>query len=145
MERIRTVEVKEHVGERVRLQGWLHTVRRMGGVNFLILRDGWGTVQAVTENEGDLAPLTSAELQSETVIVLEGVVVASAQAPGGVELQEPRIEVLTPVTESLPVVISKREIKAQLPVLLDHAVVTNRHPARRVIFRLSARTMAAPS
>ncbi len=143
MERIRTVEVKEHVGQRVRLQGWLHTVRRMGGVNFLILRDGWGTAQAVTEKETDLAPLTSAELQSETVIALEGLVVASAQAPGGVELHEPQIEVLTPVTEPLPVVISKREIKAQLPVLLDHAVVTNRHPARRAIFRLSARTMAA--
>ncbi len=143
MERIRTVEVKDYVGQRVRLQGWLHTVRRMGGVNFLILRDGWGTVQAVTENERDLAPLTANELQSETVIALEGLVVASAQAPGGVELQAPQIEVLTPVTEALPVVISKREIKAQLPVLLDHAVLTNRHPARRAIFRLSAQAMAA--
>ncbi len=143
MERIRTVEVKEYVGQQVRLQGWLHTVRRMGGVNFLILRDGWGTVQAVTENEDALAPLTNCELQSETVIALEGLVVASAQAPGGVELQEPQIEVLTPVTEPLPVVISKREIKAQLPVLLDHAVVTNRHPARRAVFKLQARVMAA--
>ncbi|MCB0123318.1 MAG: hypothetical protein KDE58_13780, partial [Caldilineaceae bacterium] len=74
MERIRTVEVKEHIGQRVRLQGWLHTVRRMGGVNFLVLRDGWGTVQAVTENEADLAPLTTNELQPETVIALEGLV-----------------------------------------------------------------------
>jgi len=115
----------------------------MGGVNFLILRDGWGTVQAVTESEADLAPLTAHELQAETVIALEGLVVASAQAPGGVELQSPQVEVCTPVTEALPVIINKREIKAQLPVLLDHAVVTNRHPARRAIFRLSARTMAA--
>ena len=143
MERIRTVEVKEHIGQRVRLQGWLHTVRRMGGVNFLVLRDGWGTVQAVTETEVDLAPLTSKELQSETVIALEGLVVASAQAPGGVELQAPQIEVLTPVAEPLPVLINKREIKAQLPVLLDHAVVTNRHPARRAVFKLEARVMAA--
>jgi len=143
MERIRSVELKAYVGQRVRLQGWLHTVRRMGGVNFLILRDGWGTVQAVTEQEADLAPLTANDYQSESVIELTGLVVASAQAPGGIELQEPEITVLTAVTEPLPVVISKREIKAQLPVLLDHAVVTNRHPARRAIFRLSARTMAA--
>ena len=143
MTRIRTVEVSEHVGERVQLQGWVHALRRLGGVNFIVLRDGWGTVQAVTENEADLAPLTHAELQTETVIALEGTVVASAQAPGGIELHAPQIEVITPVHEALPVIISKREIKAQLPVLLDHAVVTNRHPARRANFRLAAGAMGA--
>jgi nondiscriminating aspartyl-tRNA synthetase len=82
-------------------------------------------------------------LQTESLIALEGVVVASAQAPGGVELQQLQITVLTPVREALPVLISKREVKAQLPVLLDHAVVTNRHPGRRALFRLSAGVMAA--
>ena len=143
MERIRTTEVQAHVGERVCVQGWLHAVRRLGGVNFLVLRDGWGTVQAVTEQETELAPITQAELQSESLIALEGLVVASAQAPGGVELQQLQITVLTPVREALPVLISKREVKAQLPVLLDHAVVTNRHPGRRALFRLSAGVMAA--
>ncbi len=143
MERIRTTEVQAHVGERVCVQGWLHAMRRLGGVNFLVLRDGWGTVQAVTEQETDLAPITQAELQTESLIALEGLVVASAQAPGGVELQQLQITVLTPVREALPVLISKREVKAQLPVLLDHAVVTNRHPGRRALFRLSAGVMAA--
>jgi nondiscriminating aspartyl-tRNA synthetase len=118
-------------------------VRRLGGVNFLVLRDGWGTVQAVTEQEADLAPIAQAELQTESLIALEGLVVASAQAPGGIELQQPQITVLNPVREALPVLISKREVKAQLPVLLDHAVVTNRHPGRRALFRLSAGVMAA--
>ncbi len=143
MERIRTTEVQAHVSDRVCVQGWLHAVRRLGGVNFLVLRDGWGTVQAVTEQEADLAPITQAELQTESLIALEGLVVASAQAPGGVELQQLQITVLTPVREALPVLISKREVKAQLPVLLDHAVVTNRHPGRRALFRLSAGVMAA--
>jgi len=143
MERIRTTEVKEHVGERVKVQGWLHIVRRLGGVNFIVLRDGWGTVQAVTETEADLAPITGEDLQTETLLSLEGTVVASAQAPGGVELHDPALTVLNPVREVLPVLISKREIKAQLPVLLDHAVVTNRHPGRRALFRLSAGVMAA--
>jgi nondiscriminating aspartyl-tRNA synthetase len=39
--------------------------------------------------------------------------------------------------------ISKREINAALPTLLDHAVVANRHPARRALFRLGAGVMAA--
>lgn len=143
MGRIRTTAVKEHVGERVQLQGWLHTVRRLGGVSFLVLRDGWGTVQAVTENEADLAPIMGEDLQPETLLTLEGVVVASPQAPGGIELQQPQVTLINGVREALPVLISKREVKAQLPVLLDHAVVTNRHPGRRALFRLSAGVMAA--
>lgn len=143
MERVRTTEVKTHVGERVKVQGWLHALRRLGGVSFIVLRDGWGTIQAVTEQETDLAPITSADLQTETLLVLEGLVVTSAQAPGGIELQQPHLTILNEVRETLPVLISKREIKAQLPVLLDHAVVTNRHPGRRALFRLSAGVMAA--
>ena len=140
---IRTTAVGAHIGETVRLQGWLHNLRRLGGVNFIVLRDGWGTVQAVTEQEADLAPLVENELSTETVITLEGLVVSEPQAPGGIELHQPRIEVITPVREALPVVISKREVKASLPMLLDHAVVVNRHPSRRAVFRLSAGVMAA--
>jgi nondiscriminating aspartyl-tRNA synthetase len=142
MERIISTEVGRHIGERVRLAGWLHALRRLGGVNFIILRDGWGTVQAVTEVEADLEPLRAGGLGPETVITLEGVVVEEAQAPGGFELHQPRIEVVNPVAETLPVTINKREIKASLVTLLDHAVVVNRHPQRQAIFRLAAGVMA---
>ena len=69
---IRTTEVAGHVGERVMLRGWVHTVRRLGGVIFLVLRDGWGTVQAVSENEDDLAVLLSGEAGAESVVELGG-------------------------------------------------------------------------
>jgi nondiscriminating aspartyl-tRNA synthetase len=140
---IRTSELSAYVGEYVRLQGWLHNLRRLGGVNFIILRDGWGTVQAVTEQETDLISLRSEELTTESVIALGGLVVAEAQAPGGYELHQPHIEVITPVREATPIVISKREVNAALPNLLDHAAVANRHPTRRAVFRLAAGSMAA--
>ncbi|TMC19124.1 MAG: aspartate--tRNA(Asn) ligase, partial [Chloroflexi bacterium] len=47
MERIRTVKVGTHIGERVRVAGWLHSLRRLGGISFLVIRDGWGIIQAV--------------------------------------------------------------------------------------------------
>jgi nondiscriminating aspartyl-tRNA synthetase len=71
------------------------------------------------------------------------VVRATPQAPGGIEIGDPTITIHTPITEPLPVVISKREINASLSTLLDHAVVANRHPARRALFRLGAGVMAA--
>ncbi len=140
MQEIQTVEVKSFVGQRVRLQGWLYNVRRMGGISFIVLRDGWGTIQAVTENEADLTPI--AELALETVIALEGTVVSSPQAPGGIELHQPCLEVITPVKETPPIPLNKRQIKAGLPTQLDHATVLNRHPARRAVFRLAAGAMA---
>ncbi|MBA2287794.1 MAG: aspartate--tRNA(Asn) ligase [Ktedonobacteraceae bacterium] len=138
MERIRTSEVSEHAGEQVRISGWLHSQRQLGGITFLILRDGWGIVQAVVESESALAPLREQEAGVESVIAIEGLVVREPQAPGGIELHSPRIEVITPVSEPPPVTLSKRKMAANITTLLDHAVITTRHPERRAVLRLSA-------
>lgn len=140
MEIIRTNEMQAYVGQQVCLQGWLHNVRRMGGISFVVLRDGWGTIQAVTESEGDMAPLADCGL--ETVLQLEGVVTAVPQAPNGIEIHQPQFNVITPINEQTPIPLNKRQIKAGLPTQLDHAVVVNRHPQRRAIFRLAAGVMA---
>jgi len=139
-QRIYTTEIAAHVGERVRLAGWLHTFRRLGGINFLVLRDARGMAQCVVD-----APEAVSALEGflpETVLAVEGVVVAEPQAPGGVELHAPAFDVLSPVRDPLPFPLNKPEIKASLPVFLDHAVVGLRHPAKRALFRLSAGVMA---
>jgi nondiscriminating aspartyl-tRNA synthetase len=141
MERLRITELAAHVGERVRVSGWLNTIRRLGGISFLVIRDGWGIVQAVAEQETDLVPLTEAEAGIESVISVEGTVTSSPQAPGGLELQAIVVEVIVPVKELPPLTLSKREIKAAQPTLLDHAVVGNRHVMRRAVLRLGAAIM----
>ncbi|HHX43795.1 MAG TPA: aspartate--tRNA(Asn) ligase [Chloroflexi bacterium] len=141
MERVRTIDIAAHAGRRVRVLGWLHALRLLGGVSFLVVRDGWGMVQVVTEDAADLAPLHEADAGPETVLAVEGEVVAMPQAPGGFELQRPTIEILVPVREETPVLLSKRNLRVSLPTLLDHAVVANRHPARRAAFRLAAAAM----
>lgn len=141
MERVRTTEVSERVGTSVRVVGALQSLRRMGGINFLVIRDGWGTVQAVSEDETVLEPL--AGLTTETMVAVEGVVTSAPQAPGGIELRQLHIEVVTPVTEAPPITLSKRELKANLVTVLDHAVIANRHPTRRAIFRLAASAMGS--
>jgi nondiscriminating aspartyl-tRNA synthetase len=141
MKEIRTTEAHAHIGRHVILRGWLHHLRRMGGINFIILRDGWGTIQAVTEEEADLG--NTAAYSHESIIQLEGLVVQSDQAPGGVELHQPRLSLITPITETPPAPLYKGKIKAGLPLQLDHATVLNRHPTRRAIFKLAAGIMAA--
>ncbi len=140
MLRSRTVECAEKVGQRVRVSGWIHSIRRLGGITFLVVRDGWGTIQAVTEEETQR--LLLAGLGVESVVSVEGRVTAMPKAPGGIELQELEVEVISKVTEPPPVLLHKKGPEANLNVLLDHAVVTNRHPARRAVFKLAAAAMA---
>jgi nondiscriminating aspartyl-tRNA synthetase len=120
----------------VRLQGWLHQFRELGRINFLILRDGWGTAQAVVDAAESLESLRS--VQVESVIDICGRVVAVPQAPNGVELHDTRVSVIEPVPEPPPLEVNKREMKANLDTYLDHAVVGLRHPKRRAALRIAA-------
>lgn len=140
MERIYTSEVNAHAGQQVRLAGWLHALRRLGGINFLILRDVRGSVQVVIDTAEELAELEG--LLPETVLAVTGDAVVEPQAPGGVELRNPQFEILSPVREALPFPLNKPQVKASLPVFLDHAVVGLRHGQKRALFRLSAGVMA---
>jgi nondiscriminating aspartyl-tRNA synthetase len=113
----------------------------MGRINFLVIRDGWGTIQAVAETDTELTPLL--ELSVESVLSVEGLVMSMPQAPGGIELHDLHIEVITPVSEIPPVSLNKRKITANIGTLLDHAAITNRHLERRAVLRLSAGVMSA--
>jgi nondiscriminating aspartyl-tRNA synthetase len=141
MQRIPTTEVGSHVGERVRVMGWLHSLRQLGGINFLIIRDGWSIVQAVVETEAELTPLREQGAGVESIIAVEGRVISEPQAPGGIELHDLHIEVIVPVTEAPPVSLNKRKITANITTILDQAVITDRHPTRRAILRLGAGVM----
>lgn len=141
--RIPTNEVAEHIGEQVTVVGWLHSWRVMGALSFLVLRDAWGTLQAVAETEHELVPLHAHQAGLESVISLSGQVVSMPRAPGGIELHALSIEILSPVSEPPVVALNKPHLKAQLSTLLDHAVVTSRHPVRRAMLRLGAGAMQA--
>jgi nondiscriminating aspartyl-tRNA synthetase len=142
MERIRTTAVPSHIGEQVRIAGWLHSWRQMGGIHFLVIRDGWGTIQAVVETESEIASLVESGATFESVIAVEGRVVEETQAPGGAELHDLCIEVITPVREAAPVPLNKRKLTTGLSTLLDHAPITDRHPSRRAVLRLASGVMS---
>jgi len=62
---------KSHVGETVRLSGWVHRVRDHGGVLFIDLRDHYGITQVLCD--GDSAAFKALEaVRSEWVIRVDG-------------------------------------------------------------------------
>ena len=86
---VRVEDLLPHVGETVRLQGWVYNRSGKGKLHFVQLRDGSGTVQCVVFQKNVPAELFEAigACGQESSIELVGQVVEDARAPGGCEVQ----------------------------------------------------------
>src|SRR5687768_9654411 len=135
LERVRAITLGQHGGERVQLYGWLHRLRRVGSIGFLILRDGSGLSQIVIEDAALLAALEAC--YHESVLRVEGEVIASSQAPGGFEILNPAITIINAAHEPPPIDLFRPTLDAQLPTLLDYASLSLRHPRRRAVFQIA--------
>jgi nondiscriminating aspartyl-tRNA synthetase len=136
MARIWSTELVAHTGEAVELAGWLHRLRRLSQVSFLILRDGRGLAQVVIDDPERVEEL--AQLPNETVLRITGTAIVVAAAPGGVEVHGAAIEIISLPAEAPPFDLYRPIIKAQLPTILDNAAVALRHPRLRALHRLAA-------
>lgn len=117
-------------GQTVRLQGFLHAKRDLGGVQFVVLRDVHGIVQCVGR---DLElPLP------ESSIEVSGVVKAHAKAPGGYEIQIEQFQVISAATEPPPVEIPKMEWNVNPETTLDYRIVTIRGLKERATLKIQA-------
>ncbi|MFC0626820.1 aspartate--tRNA(Asn) ligase [Kribbella deserti] len=134
--RILSSEIPSAVGQTVTVAGWIHRRRRLAAVSFLVLRDRSGLSQVVVKEPGALAQLD--ELGEETVVQVTGRVMASPQAPGGVEIVDPVIEALTEPAQTPPIELWRPSVGAGLPTVLDHAAVSLRHPAIRAGWEVAA-------
>ena len=134
--RTMATDLPAHGEGAVSVSGWIHRRRRLKAVDFLILRDRTGLIQIVVGDDHQRALL--ADLPEESVVRVDGTAVRHDAAPGGIEVTQPTITVLSAVSEPVAVELWRPHLDLQLATLLDHADVTLRHPARRAVFTLSA-------
>jgi len=95
----------EHVGQTIRLSGWVHRKRDHGHLLFIDLRDHYGITQCVVETDSpDFAVIES--LRSESVITVSGEIVARSEdtinssiPTGEVELRMASVEVQSEAIE----------------------------------------------
>lgn len=97
------------IGKIVKLSGWIHRRRDHGGVAFIDLRDHYGITQIVC---GPTNPMFEklTHLRAESVIAIDGEVIARQEgtqndelATGAIELLVKELEILSEVTQDLPV------------------------------------------
>ena len=125
-----------HTGSRVRLGGWVHRRRDLGGLVFIDLRDRAGLVQVAFAPESGDAYRTASALTPETVILVEGDVAArpagqaNAEMPtGAIEVRGTAVRVAGPaVTPAIPVALGRGEALAAEDLRLRHRHLDLRRP-----------------
>jgi asparaginyl-tRNA synthetase len=132
--------LKEHVGEEVRLLGWLYNKRSKGKIHFLLVRDGTGLVQAVAF-KNDLPPEdfeACGLLEQECSLELTGTVREDARSPGGVEIG---VTGIRKIGDSVEYPITKKEHGVEF--LMEHRHLWFRSKKQHALLRLRAEVIAA--
>jgi aspartyl-tRNA synthetase len=123
----------------VRVAGWVHAVRDLGGMVFLLLRDSDGLVQVVvSKSELDKESFSIFKgVRPETVVSIKGKVRKSPKAPRGVEVRAHAIEILNKASVPPHLEPASRS-KLTLDERLDNRVVDLRKPRNIAIFKFQS-------
>ena len=124
----------EMEGKTVRTNGAVHTIRDMGNIAFVVLRKREGLLQCVYE-EGVTA-FDLKELKEAATVEVEGTLVPSEKAPGGMELRLNTIKVLSEPAESLPIPIAKWKMNTSLETNLNLRPISLRNIRERAKFKV---------
>jgi asparaginyl-tRNA synthetase len=132
--------IAQHEGQDVTIKGWLYNQTDKGKLQFLLLRDGTGMIQAVAL-EGDVSPQTfqaAREVTQESSIVATGRVRADKRAPGGYELALGELQIVQ-LAEPYPITPKQHGVG----FLMDHRHLWLRSPHQHAILRVRAEVIRA--
>lgn len=130
---------QEDVGKKVKLSGWLSSIRDLGAVIFFVLRDYYGYTQAVVSDEAKKEQIRA--IPRESTISVEGTV-ALRSAPnqdmptGMIEIEPDCIEVLGKCYEQLPFEIAT-STQSREDMRLKYRFLDLRNPEvkSKIVFR----------
>ncbi|MBZ2166532.1 MULTISPECIES: aspartate--tRNA(Asn) ligase [Methanobacterium] len=136
-------EVKpEMKDQEVVLMGWIHEMRDLGGIIFVLLRDRDGVTQ-VTAPSKKISPELFEELKKlkkESVIAVKGRVQESGKAPGGVEIIPAELKLLSESKLPLPL-DTTGNVHAEIDTRLDSRFIDLRKHNVSAIFKIKSRML----
>jgi aspartyl-tRNA synthetase len=131
-------EVPRHVGQKIKVCGFAKRIRDQKAVQFLIIRDHTGVLQAVVERNESNRHLNDAitRTTTESAIEVEGIVVENPKVNlGGMELQISSINIVSLAGPLLPIDFSERR-ETTLDPRLDWRFLDLRQPRNLLIFKV---------
>ncbi len=129
--------IEEEEGKEVVLMGWVHEIRDLGGIKFLLLRDREGIIQITFPKKkvpGNIFKIAS-KLTKESIIAVKGKIIRNKQAPNSVEILPSDLKVLSLADALLPLDVTEK-VKADLDTRLDARVLDLRKPKIQAIFKI---------
>lgn len=121
-------------GSVVTLEGAIHSIRNMGEIAFVILRNREGLCQTVWEiHQTDM---DISELKEAACVRVSGTVRNEERAPHGRELRISNIEVLSVPEAPMPLAIDKWKLNTSLEAKLNMRSIALRNVRERAKFRI---------
>ena len=143
MERTHIKEAFKKTGK-VELKGWVHDIRDLSKIKFLILKDITGRIQciALPKESGEEIFKQVSKINRESVVKIVGELQDSKQAIGGKELLINELEVISEAEQPLPIDVSDHS-KTELPKRLDYRFLDLHRPKSQAIFKIESTMMQA--
>ena len=135
-----TLEISELLagdlaGQKVKVNGAVHTIRDMGTVAFVVLRKREGLLQGVYE-EG-IAGFDLKDLREADAVEIEGTLEKNEKAPNGIEIRMESLRILSePEADMMPLAISKWKLNTSLDAKLNYRPIALRYVRERAKFKL---------
>ena len=119
-----------YVGKEVRVAGWINSIRKLGGLTFVTLRDETGIVQIITEDADMFKGITR-----ESTVTITGTVklrtedmINSNMKTGKIEILASSVEVLGECASILPFEINRSREEASEETRLKYRYLDLRNP-----------------
>jgi len=135
-----TNELEKNKGKKVTIAGWVHDVRLLGKINFLLLRDREGIVQITASKDKVSQEILNIfkKLHQEDVVAIEGKVVKSRATKVDIEVIPSEIEIISKSEAPLP--LDPRWVTpANLDTRLDWRSLDLRRKENLAIFKIQAK------
>lgn len=133
MKRVLINEVENYTGQKIIIQGWVHKIRKLSKILFVVIRDRSGIIQCVVEHHIDFSGV-----KLESVIEVEGVVKEGKNSTGNLELEVISYKILNQVYRELPIEINKKNVEANLDSMLNNRAISLKNIGINSIFKIQA-------
>lgn len=138
---MRKIRSKPETEEKT-FSGWVNTIRDLGNLKFVILRNKDGILQIVLKKEivDNRLMKVVEKLNLEDVVSVKGKIIKRENAPGGVEVVPSEIKVLSKAKTPLPLDVSGK-IESNLDTRLNWRALDLRRPENTAIFKIQAKVI----
>ena len=128
--------------KKVEIKGWLVTKRSSGGVQFLAIRDGTGTVQSTLHKDEVAASIFQDAdcLTQESSVMIKGVVKEDKRAPGGYEVGVEELRIVSLAEPDYPIAKKKDH---GIDFLMNHRQLWIRSARQSAILKVRAEIIKA--